>query len=124
MHRIPRLVIPVVALLALAGTAQALGGGAAVQRYQRGLSRAQILQTAQATQRVIVVMKARQRGRLASRASVRLRRAVQSGQRKSLMARVGVKGVSVTRRYTVLNGFAAIVSGGAQQRLAADPAVA
>ena len=123
MHRIPRLVIPAIAVLALAGTAQALGGGAA-PRFHRGLSRAQILQTARATHHVIVVMKAQQRGRLASPASVRTRRAVQATERRSLMARVGASGVSVTRRYTVLNGFAAIVSADAQKRLAADPAVA
>src|SRR5215475_9905317 len=124
MHRIPRLVIPVIALLVLAGSAQALGGGAAVPRFHRGLSKAQILQTARATQRVIIVMKAQQRGRLATPAGVKSRRAVQAGQRRSLMARVGASGVSVTRRYTVLNGFAAIVSAKAQQRLEADPAVA
>ncbi len=123
MHRIPRLVIPAIAVLVLAGTAQALGGGG-VQRFHRGLSRAQILQTARATHRVIVVMKSQQRGRLATPANVRARRAVQAGQRRSLMARVGTSGVSVTRRYTVLNAFAAIVSARAQNRLAADPAVA
>jgi subtilase family protein len=123
MHRIPRLVIPAIAVLALAGTAQALGGGAA-PRFQRGLSRAQILQTAQATHRVIVVMKSQQKGRLATPAKVRLRRAVQATQRRALMARVGTSGLAVTRRYTVLNGFAAIVSADAQRRLAADRAVA
>jgi Subtilase family/Peptidase inhibitor I9 len=123
MHRIPRLVIPAIAVLALAGTAQALGGGAA-PRFQRGLSQAQILQTARATHRVIVVMKSQQKGRLATPAKVRLRRAVQATQRQSLMARVGTSGLAVTRRYTVLNGFAAIVSADAQRRLAADPAVA
>ena len=122
MHRIPRLVIPAIAVLVLAGTAQALGGGG-VTKFHRGLSRAQILQTARATQRVIVVLKSQQRGRLATPASVRSRRAVQANERRSLMARVGT-GVSVTRRYTVLNGFAAIVSAGAQQRLLADPRVA
>jgi hypothetical protein len=122
MHRIPRLVIPALAVLVLAGTAQALGGGG-VTKFHRGLSRAQILQTAHATHRVIVVLRSQQRGRLATPASVRSRRAVQAGERRSLMARVGT-GVSVTRKYTVLNGFAAIVSAGAQQRLLADPRVA
>ena len=124
MHRIPRLVIPVIALLVLAGSAQALGGGAAVPRFHRGLSKAEIVQTARASHRVIVVMKAQQKGRLATPAGVKTRRAVQAGERRSLMGRVGATGVSVTRRYTVLNGFAAIVSSDAQQRLEADPAVA
>src|SRR5262249_8790830 len=64
-----------------------------------------------------------QRGRLASPASVKTRRAVQARQRRSLMSRLGAS-VDVTRRFTTLNGFAATVSAGMQQRLTADPGVA
>jgi len=121
MHRIPRLVVPALALLVLVGGAQAVGG---VPRFHRGLSSARILSTARATHRVIVVLKSQQTGRLRTASSVRTRRAVQERQRRPLMARVAASGSSVTRQFTVLNGFAARVSGAEQQRLASDPGVA
>jgi Peptidase inhibitor I9 len=121
MQRIPRLVVPALAALALAGGAQALGG---VPRFHRGLSREQILRTARATHRVIVVLKSQQKGRLASASSVRTRRATQARQRRPLIASIDASGSSVTRQFTVLNGFAATVSADLQKRLAADPDVA
>jgi hypothetical protein len=121
MKRIPRWVAPAVAVLALAGSAQALG---AMPSFHRGLSRAQVLRTARASHRVIVVLKSQQRGRLDSASRVSTRRAVQALQRKSLIAGIHASGSSVTRQFTVLNGFAATVSTKVQKRLAADPNVA
>jgi hypothetical protein len=121
MQRIPRRVAPALVVLALAGATQALG---AVPKFHRGLSRSQIAQTARATQRVIVVMKSQQTGRLATPRSVNARRAVQLRQRGPLMARVAAAGSHVTRQFTVMNGFAATVSAAEKNRLVANPNVA
>jgi Subtilase family/Peptidase inhibitor I9 len=126
MKRIPRWVAPAVVVLALAGSAQALGAVPSfhVPRFHRGLSRAQILRTARASHRVIVVLKSQQTGRLDSASSVRTRRAAQALERQSLIAGIDASGSFVTRQFTVLNGFAATVSTNVQERLAADPGVA
>ncbi len=128
MQRIPRVVVSALAVLALAGAAKALGAVPSFQgglpSFHRGLSRAQIMRTARATHRVIVVLKSQQRGRLASASSVRARRAVQVLQRQSLIAGIAASGSSVTRQFTVINGFAAKVSTAEQKRLATDPKVA
>jgi len=125
-RRIPRLRLLAFAagVIALAGGAQALGAGPGFSTFHRGLSRAQVLSTARATNRVIVVLKSQQRGRLASASSVRARRAVQARQRRPLIAGIRASGSSVTRQFTVLNGFAATVSADVQKRLAANPGVA
>jgi hypothetical protein len=108
-------------VLVLVGGAQALG---AVPTFHHGLTRAQIRRTARSTQRVIVVMKTQQRGKLASAASVRSRSATQARQRRPLLAHIAASGGSVRRQFTVLNGFAATVSSSEQKHLAADPSVA
>jgi hypothetical protein len=58
MQRIPRVVVAALAVLALAGAAQALGAVPSFHRglptFHRGLSRAQIMRTARATHRVIL----------------------------------------------------------------------
>ena len=125
-RRIPRLRLLAFAagVIALAGGSQALGAGPGFSSFHRGLSRAQVLSTARATNRVIVVLKSQQRGRLASASSVRSRRAVQARQRRPLIAGIRASGSSVTRQFTVLNGFAATVSTSEAKRLAADPGVA
>src|SRR3954470_7325896 len=120
MQRVPRLVAPALAVLALAGGTQALG---AVPRFHHGLTKAQIMRTARASNRVIVVLKAQQRGRLASASSVKARSAVQARQRRPLIARIAASGGSVTRQYTTLNAFAATVSPSMAKSLAADPNV-
>jgi len=126
MKRIPRWVAPAVAVLALAGSAQALGAVPSfhVPSFHRGLSRPQILSTARASHRVIVVLKSQQTGRLDSASSVRTRRAAQALERQSLIAGIDASGSSVTRQFTVLNGFAASVTADVQKRLAAAPGVA
>jgi hypothetical protein len=121
MQRVPRLVVPALAVLALAGGTQALG---AVPRFHHGLSKAQVLRAARASHRVIVVLKAQPRGKLASASSVKARKAAQARQRRPLIARINRSGGSVTRQYTVLNAFAATVSDNTRKSLAADPAVA
>src|SRR3954454_12877721 len=121
MQRIPRLVAPALAVVVLAGGSQALG---AVPRFHHGLSRAQIMRTARASNRVIVVLKTQQKGRLASASSVKARRAAQARQRRPLIARIAASGGRVTRQYTVLNAFAATVSQNVLKSLAADPGVA
>ena len=78
MQRVPRVLVPVIGVVALMGGAQALG---AVPTFHHGLSRARVMRTARATNRVIVVMKSQQRGKLASKASVKARSATQARQR-------------------------------------------
>ena len=121
MHRVLRLVAPVLVVVALAGGAQALG---AVPTFHDGLSKAQILRAAKASNRVIVVLKAQQKGQLASASSVKARSAGQRRQRRPLIARIAASGGSLTRQYTTLNAFGATVSSGLQKRLEADPTVA
>src|SRR4051812_36547530 len=99
MQRVPRLVVPALAVLALAGGTQALG---AVPRFHHGLSKAQVLRAARASHRVIVVLKAQPRGKLASSSAVKARNAAQARQRRPLIARINRSGGSVTRQYTVL----------------------
>src|SRR4051794_41983029 len=118
MQRVPRLVAPALAVLALAGGTQALG---AVPRFHHGLSKAQVLRTARASSRIIVVLKAQQRGRLASASSVKARSAVQARQRRPLIARIAASGGAVTRQYPPLNAFAAPRPPGLAKSPAADP---
>ena len=101
MQRRLRRVALVLAVLALAGGAQALGAAPRLHRDQRGLSRAQIQRDARATHRVIVVLKSQQRGRLSSAFAVRARRAAEERQRRPLIARLTASGLSVTRQFTV-----------------------
>src|SRR3954470_13672044 len=120
-RRVPRLLVPVLGVVALAGGAQALG---AVPTFHHGLSRARIVRTARASKRVIVVLKSQQRGRLASAASVKARSATQARQRRPLIRSIKAAGGSIKRQFTVMNAFAATVSDTTRQRLDADPRVA
>ena len=108
MPRFRRLVLPAVTVLALAGASGA--GAAAPQFSHHAISKAKILRAAGGSQRVIVVLKAQRRGRLASASSVRARTSAQSRQRRPLIARITRAGGQVTRQYTTLNAFAATVS--------------
>ncbi len=74
--------------------------------------------------RVIVVLKSQQTGRLASAASVRARATAQRAMRRPLIASVTHSGGAVTHQFTVLNAFAAQVSSAEKARLAASPSVA
>jgi hypothetical protein len=121
MQRARRLVVPLAAVLVLAGAA---GAGASAPRFHHAMSKAKILRTARGSQRVIVVLKRQHRGTLASASSVRARRSAQARQRRPLIARITRAGGKVTRQYTTLNAFAATVSSATQSQLASDPAVA
>jgi hypothetical protein len=114
-----------VALLLLAGGAQALAKtvNRAPRVHHRVLTAKQLRRAARAN-RVIVVLKRQQRGRLASTASVKARASAQRAQRRPLLASIARSGGAVTREYTVLNAFAARVSSSEKARLASDPSVA
>ncbi len=124
MPRVPRVVTPALVVLALAGvTAQA--GAKAPPSFHKGLSPGKVQRAARAaSKRVIVVLKSQQRGKLATASDVKARAAAQARQRRPLFAKISDAGGDVTRQYTTLNGFAATVSDGTQQALAADPSVA
>jgi hypothetical protein len=120
MPRVSRFVGAVLAVLMLAGATQAL---AKVPHFRHGLTKARVLRDARAN-RVIVVLRAQHRGRLATAASVRARASVQAREQRALVARVAASGGAVTRRFTTLNAFAANVSGATRAALASDPSVA
>jgi hypothetical protein len=61
--------------------------------------------------RMIVLLEHQQRGRPATTSSVHARRSLQARQRRPLLASIARSGGAVTRSYTVLNAFAARVSG-------------
>jgi Subtilase family/Peptidase inhibitor I9 len=124
MPRGSRLAAAAVALLLLAGGAQALAKSVErAPRLQHAMSAKQIRRLARAN-RVIVVLKRQQRGRLATAASVKARAAVQRSQRRPLLASVARSGGAVTHQFTVLNAFSAQVSNAERARLASDPSVA
>src|SRR4051794_41781509 len=95
MQRVPRLVAPALAVLALAGGTQALG---AVPRFHHGLSKAQVLRTARASSRVIVVLKAQQRGRPASAWRVKARSTVPAPHPRPRTARSAASGGAAPRQ--------------------------
>jgi hypothetical protein len=120
MPRVSRFVGAVLAVLLLAGATQAW---AKVPHFRHGLTKARVQRDARAN-RVIVVLRAQHRGRLATAASVRARASVQAREQRALVARVAASGGAVTRRFTTLNAFAATVSSGTRAALASDPSVA
>src|SRR4051794_41433714 len=120
MPRARRLVVGLVALLALAG---ATGAGASAPRFHHAMSKSRIERIAR-SHRVIVVLKRQHRGKLAGASSVRARAAAQARERRPLIARIARQGGRVTRQFTTLNAFAATVSGATQAQLARDPSVA
>ena len=125
MSKVSRLAVAAVTLLVLAGAAATVAK--TVNRtprfHHRALSAQQIRRVAR-TNRVIVVLKSQQRGRLATAASVRARATAQRAMRRPLIASVTRSGGAVTHQFTVLNAFAAQVSNAEKARLAASPAVA
>ena len=125
MSKVSRLAVAAVTLLVLAGAAATVAK--TVNRtprfHHRALSAKQIRRVAR-TNRVIVVLKSQQRGRLATAASVRARATAQRAMRRPLIASVTRSGGAVTHQFTVLNAFAAQVSNAEKARLAASPAVA
>ena len=125
MHRGSRLAAAVVALLLVAGGAETLAKSLhrAPRFHHRAMTARQITRAARAN-RVIVVLKSQQRGRLASVASVRSRVRQQRAQRQPLIAAVSRSGGAVTAQFTVLNAFAARVSNAEKAQLASNPAVA
>jgi hypothetical protein len=125
MPRGLRVATAVVVLLLLAGAAETVAKSVnRAPRFQhRAMSGKQIRRAARAN-RVIVVLKSQQRGRLATVASVRARAATQRAQRRPLIASIMRSGGAVTHQFTVLNAFAAQVSNAEKKRLASDPSVA
>ena len=125
MLRGSRLVVAAVALLLLAGAAETVAKSVnrAPRFHHRAMSAKQIRRAARAN-RVIVVLKSQQSGRLATVASVRARASAQRAQRRPLIASINRSGGAVTRQFTVLNAFAAQVSSAEKARLASDPSVA
>src|SRR4051812_33488466 len=118
MSRVPRLLVLLVAVTALATAAPAL---AKLPTFHRGLPPGKVVR---ASRHVIVVLKHQQRGALASASSVRARASAQARQRRPLVARISSAGGKVTRQFTTLNAFAATVSPDQQTQLAQDPSVA
>ncbi|MGZ6637262.1 MAG: S8 family peptidase [Solirubrobacteraceae bacterium] len=125
MPRGLRLAVAVVAVLLLAGAAETVAKSVnrAPRFHHRAMSAQQIRRAARAN-RIIVVLKSQQRGRLATAASVRARASTQRAQRRPLIASINRSGGAVTRQFTVLNAFAAQVSDAEKARLASDPSVA
>src|SRR4051794_5408597 len=118
MSRVPRLLVVLVAVTALATAAPAL---AKLPTFHRGLPPGKVVR---ASRHVIVVLKQQQRGALASASSVRARASAQARQRRPLVARISSAGGKVTRQFTTLNAFAAQVSPAQQAQLSQDPSVA
>src|SRR3954453_6922110 len=118
MSRVPRLLVLLVAVTALATAAPAL---AKLPTFHRGLPPGKVVR---ASRHVIVVLKHQQRGALASASSVRARASAQARQRRPLVARISSAGGKVTRQFTTLNAFAAQVSPAQQAQLSQDPSVA
>ena len=125
MPRVSRLVAAAVALLLLAGGAQAVAKSVdRAPRFQHRAMSAKQIRRAARINRVIVVLKRQQRGRLATTASVKARASAQARQRRPLFASIARSGGAVTRQFTVLNAFAAQVSDAERARLANNPSVA
>src|SRR3954451_20691337 len=118
MSRVPRLLVLLVAVTALATAAPAL---AKLPTFHRGLPPGKVVR---ASRHVIVVLKQQQRGALASASSVRARASAQARQRRPLIARISSAGGKVTRQFTTLNAFAAQVSPDQQAQLSQDSSVA
>src|SRR4051812_17505339 len=125
MPRVSRLAAAAVALVLLAGGAQAVAKSVsrAPRFHHRAMTAQQIRKAARAN-RVIVILKRQQRGRLATAAGVKARASVQRAQRRPLLAGIARSGGKVTREFTVLNAFAAQVSTAERAKLAADRSVA
>jgi hypothetical protein len=125
MSRGLRLAVAVVAVFLLVGGAETVAKSVsrAPRFHHRAMSAQRVRRVARAN-RVIVVLKRQQRGRLATVASVRARASAQRAQRRPLIASIARSGGTVTRRFTVLNAFAAQVSNAEKARLASDSSVA
>src|SRR5262249_4642826 len=119
-----RVVAAMVALLLIAEAAETVAKSVnrAPRFHHRAMSAQQIRRAARAN-RVIVMLKSQQNGRLAGVASVKAQTAVQRAQRRPLIASVQGSGGAVTRQFTVLNAFAAQVSNAEKARLAGNPTV-
>ena len=103
MPRAGRLVVAaVLAMLALAGAAQA---GARMPHFHHALAKSRVLRDAQAN-RVIVVLKSQHAGG-SPRRRASGRGEPPARERRPLIARVTRSGGAVTRQFTVLNAFAA-----------------
>src|SRR4051794_10749775 len=118
MSRVPRLLVLLVAVSALALAAPAL---AKIPTFHRGLPPGKVTR---ASRHVIVVLKHQQRGALASASSVKARASAQARQRRPLIAKISSAGGKVTRQFTTLNAFAATVSQAQQAQIGQDPSVA
>src|ERR1700754_4185185 len=103
MPRVPRVVVPAVAVLAMAGiTAQA---GAKLPTFRRGALPGAVQRAARtANKRVIVVLKDQARGSLATASDVKARAAAEKRQRAPIIAKIADAGGDVTQQYTTLNG--------------------
>jgi hypothetical protein len=126
MSRVSRFAVVAVTLLLLAGGADTFAKSSHRARrlhHHRAMSAQQIRRAARAN-RVIVVLKSQQHGRLATAASVKARASAQRALRRPLIASVGRSGGAVTHQFTVLNAFVAQVSNAERARLASDPSVA
>jgi hypothetical protein len=126
MSRVFKLAATAVAVLLLAGAADTVAKSinrAPRLHHYRAMSAQQIRRAARAN-RVIVVLKSQQRGRLATVASVKARASAQQALRRPLIASISRSGGAVTHQFTVLNAFAAQVSNAERARLASDPSVA
>jgi hypothetical protein len=125
MSKVSRLAVAAVTLVLLAGAAATVAK--TVKRtprfHHRALSAQQIRRVARAN-RVIVVLKSQQSGRLATAASVRARATAQRAMRRPLIASITRSGGAVTHQFTVLNAFSARVSTAEKARLAASPSAA
>ena len=125
MPRVSRLAAAVAALFLLAaGAATAAKSMRHGPRFHHRAMSAQQIRRAARANRVIVVLKSQQGGRLATAASVKARASAQRAQRRPLIASIARSGGAVTRQFTVLNAFAAQVSSAEKARLTSDPAVA
>lgn len=126
MSRVSRLAVAAVTLLLLAGGADTFAKSnhrASRLHHYRAMSAQQIRRAARAN-RVIVILKRQQRGRLATVASVKARASAQAALRRPLIASIGRSGGAVTHQFTVLNAFVAQVSNAERARLASNPNVA
>src|SRR4051812_50056254 len=115
MARVPRVLVVLVAISALASAAPAL---AKRPTFHRGLSPGKVQR---ASRHVIVVLKRQQHGPLATASSVKARAAAQARQRRPLIARISSAGGAGTRQFTTLNAFAATGSPHQQAPLAQGP---
>jgi hypothetical protein len=109
---VSRLAVVAVSLVLLAGSAVTFAKSihrAPRLHHYRAMS-AQGIRRAARPNRVIVVLKSQQSGRLASAASVGARARLQRAERRPLIASIGRSGGAVTHQFTVLNAFAAQVS--------------